>query len=84
VPKNPRNELPAQPLSPLIVERSELVAQATIRRDPNINLKIHFADQAEYLAQGWSVEHPGAKSVRISKPKNHDALLGGPLLVPLL
>jgi DNA sulfur modification protein DndB len=75
VPKKPRNELPAQPLSPLIVERSELVAQAKIRRDPNINLSIHLADQAEYLAQGWSVVHQGAKSLRISKPKDHDALL---------
>src|SRR5271165_5690771 len=46
-----------------------------IRRDPNINLSIHLADEAEYVAQGWSIYRRGAKSLGVSKPKNHDALL---------
>jgi hypothetical protein len=75
VPKKPNNELPAQPLSPLILDRGELSAQAKLRRDPDIGQSIHLADESDYVVQGWSVVRRGVKSLGISRPKSHNALL---------
>lgn len=75
MPKKPSYELPAQPLSPLILDRSELSGQAKLRRDPDINQSIHLADESDYVAQGWSIVRRGVKSLGISQPKSHHVLL---------
>jgi hypothetical protein len=48
-----KTALPAQPLAPLMIERSQLLSEARQRRDPNVYKSIHIADEDDVVRDKW-------------------------------
>lgn len=63
------------PLYPVLQNKGALRAEYRKRQTPDMFLRVHLADEQEYVNQGWEPVRKKKKSVRMKRPKSHDVAL---------